>query len=99
MTHHNVSYKSITDRKERDRRAIQDTIEYLGQDRWELLLEIIKTDSISTINMTMGFIGVSGYPFHAICRAYRLEDYRAWMASSDGGNPVQTDAEGFTLLN
>jgi hypothetical protein len=47
--------------------------------------------------MTLGFAGISGRPFHAFCRRYCLNKYREWMASNDGGSPVQTDEEGFRI--
>jgi hypothetical protein len=53
--------------------------------------------TIEGLNMTLGFAGISGRPFHAFCRRYCLNKYREWMASNDGGSPVQTDEEGFRI--
>ena len=51
--------------------------------------------TIEGLNMTFGFGGVSGYPFHAFCRRYCPNKYREWMTS--GPDAVELDDENFTV--
>lgn len=71
--------------------CIEHEIEMLGQDGKP------HKQTMQGLNMTFGFAGISGYPFHAFCRRYCLSAYRTWMASSSDGQPVETDEEGFAL--
>lgn len=36
-----------------------------------------------SLNMTFGFAGIQGFPFHAFCRRYCPNKYAEWMASGD----------------
>lgn len=96
MAFYEISYKSLS-REQADLKAIHDTIDYLGDQNWNIIREVLNDPeaTIGAINRALGFAGVTGYPFHAICRKYRLDDYRAWMA--EGPDSVPTDEAGFAL--
>lgn len=115
MTHYNIDYSTLQmSEKEKDEKAIQDILEYLGMEKAALFGDIVqlaccieheilclsndgqlRKQTIQGLNMTLGFAGISGRPFHAFCRRYCLSKYREWMAS--GSDPVQTDEEGFRV--
>lgn len=99
MSHYDVSYKNIQSRTERDSKAIQDIIDYIGKEKFRILEQITEDPkhSIGMLNMAMGFAGVSGMPFHAFCRRYPLAKYRIWMADDSFGDPIETDEQGFTI--
>lgn len=96
MSHYNTDYKGLP-RGEADKKAIQDIRDYLSQEQWDCFMQGVGDPkmTIKGLNFAFGFVGVQGYPFHAFCRKYVLDKYRAWMASGD--DPVQTDAQGFTI--
>jgi hypothetical protein len=99
MSHYLTSYKGL-DRSAADTQAIEDIKEYVGAANWKLFLDLADhpETTVDLVNATMGFAGISGYPFHAFCRAYMLTKYRAWMAATnDAGSAVMTDAAGFAL--
>lgn len=94
-----INYSKINDRKERDAAAIQDIKNYLTDDQWDAIMQMVgnPTVTIQNLNFAFGFTGIDGYPFHAFCRKYRLADYRAWMAEPEAGGPILTDEEGFSI--
>lgn len=96
MTHYDRHYILGT-REDLDLRALADTREYLTQAQWDALLTMAGDErySVHTLNVAFGFVGVSGRPFHAFCRRYRLGDYKDWLRSDQGGAPVEPDAMGF----
>lgn len=107
MSHVDVSYKKIASRKERDEKAIQDVRDWLTVTQWEALLVTLGSVAqahkmqpdprhFQSINFACGFMGISGYPVFALGRKWCLDAYRAWMASDVGGEPTETDEEGFT---
>lgn len=55
----------------------------------------LRKPTIQGLNMTFGFAGISGRPFHAFCRKFCFNKYVAWMTS--GNDAVQLDEEGFTV--
>lgn len=96
MTHYDVSYKGMS-RAEADTKAIKDIQEYLTPKQWEIFMGMVANPdtTIHTLNMSFGFVGVSGYPFHAFCRKYMFDKYVEWMTT--GEDAVKLDAEGFTI--
>lgn len=97
MTHYTHTYTHLSPQAADDK-ALKDMIDYLGQSRFDLLIEATKDPSltINGLNMLLGFAGVSGYPFHAFARRHMLTRYREWMATDDGdGLTIATDAAGF----
>lgn len=106
--HYETSYKNLP-REEADEKAIQDIMDYLGTEKTSLFGDLVqlatyieldkeiegRKQTIQSLNMTFGFGGISGYPFHAFCRRYCLSKYRAWMA--DGSDSISTDEQGFTI--
>lgn len=106
MTHYDRHYNSA-DRHLNDADAVQDIHEYTSQKQWDALMELVqelKADTSRTPSKKVRalsfpfhiFLGISGYPFHAFCRTFMLDEYRAYMADeSIEGKSVQTDAEGF----
>lgn len=95
--HYERSYKDIKNLHARDTKAIDDIREYLGEERWEIVLDMLidPKSRIDNINMALGFAGVAGFPFHALCRKYRLAQYREWMAAGSDG--MNTDEMGFSV--
>lgn len=63
-----------------DEKAIADTKEYLGDEKFDLLVQCFQdtTKTIDFLNHLMGFAGVTGLPFYAMCRKYRNDDFEAW---------------------
>jgi hypothetical protein len=55
----------------------------------------LRKQSIQGLNMTFGFAGISGYPFHAFCRRYCPNKYREWMTTGD--DAMELDTEGFAV--
>lgn len=99
MTHYTTHYDNLS-REQADIAAIHDIEEYLGSpDKMQHLInaaEMCQTvRDIVTLNMSMAFAGISGRPFHALCRRHCLNAYRMWMA--DGEDSVPTDEQGFAL--
>jgi hypothetical protein len=94
MTHYNTSYKELS-RSEADEKAIQDIIDWLGQEKFDKIVEHLKDQPINTVNFALSFAGVSGYPFHSFCRKYMLDRYRAWMAEEP--DPIATDENGYPI--
>lgn len=80
-----------------DAQAMADARDYLGETRWAIIEDLLRDpkQSIDRLDFYLGFAGVSGYPFHALMRHYRLEEYREWMHSGDDG--IMTDERGFPL--
>lgn len=95
---HTVSYKDLP-RWQADDKAIEDARAYVGEKVWKAIREAadecLTIRDLKGFNMSVAFAGVQGYPFHAICRRYCLEAYRAWMADGDDSTP--TDAWGFSV--
>lgn len=94
--HYTKAY-TTGERETRDARAIADIQDYLTPKQWNTFLQIAG-DPASTadmINAAFGFVGISGYPFHAFCRHYMLTRYRDWMHAGD--DAVQTDDDGFPI--
>ena len=107
MSHYTRNYAEFKTREEKDRQAILDIQEYVGRtsQAWEIILvECGKAEALGTaeafqsINMALGmFVGVEGYPVHALGRKYCPTAYRAWMLSDVGGKPVPLDDQNFPL--
>jgi hypothetical protein len=102
MGHYTISYKNISDRKERDEKAIQDVWEYSSDKMKEVILsglsqveQIGTAEAFKSMGVALNFAGINGYPVHALGRRYALTAYRAWM--HDGNDPRMTDEEGFPL--
>ena len=81
--------------KELDARAIADTQDYLGE-RFNTLVAMFQdtTLSVVSLNIACSFAGVSGRPFHALARKYRLADYIEWRTTGKDANP-NINAQGF----
>lgn len=100
MTHYDVSYKGL-DRVTADKKAIKDIFLYVGDtEKMQVIIDLAKAcrtaKEVQALNMSLAmFLGVSGYPFHALARKYCLAAYREWM--HDGTDSVPTDEEGFSL--
>lgn len=95
------------DRKENDKRAISDSKDWLsshfkeGWDMWEQILvlcgetnQVGTSDAFQSLNVQLSFVGIMGYPVHAIGRKYCPEAYRHWM-THDGY--CELDSEGFQV--
>lgn len=87
-----------------DRDAISDLRDYVSQDQWDTLQQAVGQLTAGSLtfkqfNFLFGIAGVTGRPFHAFCRRYCLEEYRAWMAepSSEAPEGIQTDEAGFRI--
>ena len=92
-----INYADITDKFERDRKAVEDTKDYLGEERFNLIVrelqQVLTPEQVDSINMMFAFAGISGLPFHAMMRKYCLYAYRQWMAAEP--NPIPVDEHGF----
>lgn len=102
MSHYNTSYKHLATREEKDAQAIKDIKEYATEKMWDLILvecgraqERGTAGAFQSINFALNFVGIQGYPIHAVGRSYCLTAYRAWM--HDGDKPVMTDDKGFPI--
>lgn len=93
MSHYEISYADISDRHLKDGLALCDIMDYVGQEKFDLLRELANTLDCLGMNFAMSFAGVSGHPFHAFCRTFMFDKYIAWMA--DPKDPVVVDSEGF----
>jgi len=95
-----MHYGEIADLAARDEAAISDTKDYLGEERFNFLvseMEKAKTaEWINQMNIAFAFAGISGLPFHAMCRKYALKAYREWMHSGD--DAVVTDEHGYVVM-
>ena len=40
-----------------------------------------RVQKFQSLNMTFGFAGITGFPFHAFCRRYCPNKYKAWVES------------------
>lgn len=96
-----INYGNMS-REEADTKAVDDTKFYLGVDGWAALMfemgqayAIGTAEAFQSINMSLAFCGVQGFPVHALGRKYMLPAYRAWMHS--GKDPVMTDDKGYAL--
>lgn len=69
MTHYNVSYKGLP-REEADAKAIADIIDYIGQERYDLLVQTATDptarDAAMSVNVAMGFCGNKRLPLPRI---------------------------------
>ena len=93
MSHYTVSFAGKNDP---DRAALIETVRYLGQTRFKLLVRLAKTaKAFRAVDFHLCFTGVQGYPNHAFGRRYCLDLYRAWMHEEP--NPVLTNEKGFPL--
>ena len=96
-----ISYADIEDRDQRDWAAIKDIKDYLSEKQWDVFCEEARdthtAQDFQKINFYMGFVGIEGFPVHAFGRRYCLEAYRAWMMSSEGGDPILVDEQGFLI--
>jgi hypothetical protein len=94
-----ANYGMIEDLAARDEAAISDTKDYLGEERFGFLVaELEKAKAaewINQMNIAFSFAGISGLPFHAMCRKYALAAYREWMHSGD--DAVMTDERGHRI--
>lgn len=86
---------------EADKKAVADAKVYLGDTWAQLMYEMGRAAERGTaqafqdINNALGFVGVQGYPVHALGRTYMLKAYREWMHGGD--DPVMTDEKGFEI--
>jgi len=96
-----MNYGMIEDLAARDEAAINDTKNYLGEERFAFVVSELEkarnAEWIEQMNFALSFAGVSGLPFHAMCRKYALTAYREWMHSGD--DAVLTDERGFRSDN
>ena len=90
--HTNISYANMS-RHEADAEAIRDVVEWLPPEGFTRCVELARAGKIATLNIAMGFAGITGYPFHALARTINLAAYREWM--HEGDDAVPTDEEGF----
>jgi hypothetical protein len=101
MSHYDVDYSKIQDPVEKDAKAIQDIVDYLGKEMTaELLKEAAKcttADHVQTMNWTFGFAGITGLPFHAAMRCSCREAYKLWCRSDQGGHPIEVDELGYWI--
>ena len=84
--------------EECDEQALQDMRGYLSEKQWDAVMRIVGhieagKGTIDTLNLSLGFAGVSGYPFHAFCRKYLLQQYIEWRTTGECATPV--DERGF----
>jgi hypothetical protein len=95
-----VNYATIENNAARDEAAISDTKDYLGDERFEFVvgqMQLAKNaEWIAQLNIALSFAGVSGLPFHAMCRKYCLAAYREWMQSGD--DAVVVDEHGYIVM-
>lgn len=74
MSHYNVRYDKTF--LENERKAIQDVKEFLGEEYYERVVEVISIPEVSLkslrIQLSM-FAGLSGYPVGALFREFRPE--------------------------
>jgi len=90
-----ISYNNGTP-QELDAQAIDDTREYLG-DKFQILVDLA-TDpetSIELLNIACCFAGVTGRPFHALARKYRLAEYIAWRTTGEDAQS-NVNTQGFS---
>lgn len=80
---------------EADEQAIADIRTYLSPNQWDAVMQLVGNPDTTINDINFCLAGVSGYPFHAFCRHYALDKYRAWMA--EGPVPIETDERGFRL--
>ena len=101
MTHYTRAFNK-SDRKQNDKDAIAECRSYLSTPVWEALLyemgrayEAGTAQACLQIAVATEFVGIRGYPFHALARCYFLPAYRAWMLSGD--DPIELDADHFPI--
>ena len=101
MMTYEVNYSKIEDLIERDAKAIQDTLDYMGKDLLNTFLTEAKkcttAEHVQSMNFAFAFAGVNGLPFHAIMRSSCREAYKLWCASDLGGTPIKTDELGYWI--
>jgi hypothetical protein len=97
MTHYTVHYTGTN--AEIDARAIKDVVGYLGDERFQVLIEAFHDPerTIMSLNFLCGFAGIQDRPFFALARKYRLADFREWMHS--GPDSIQTDESGYPVTD
>lgn len=83
------------DRLQNDAAAVLDTKNYLGDTRFDLLVNVLKEDAPSIVSFFMlaDFAGIRGYPVHALARTYALDAYRAHLLKEG----IETDEHGFAI--
>lgn len=96
MTYY-VNYADIPE-AEKQPRALQDIMEYLGVDKAHLFGDLValatmieheipddsgKVSTIQSLNLTFGFAGISGFPFHQFCKRYCPSKYTEWVNSPE----------------
>ena len=66
MTHYTVNYEGL-DKVTKHNKAIQDIKDYLGEDRFNQITELVRKDSytLDQFRMAVSFAGVQGYPAKA----------------------------------
>lgn len=99
MSHYLTRYNS-PDRKANDIKAINDIMDYLSSKQWTMMMEAVATRPVdfAQINFFLAFTGIEGYPVHAFGRTYCIDAYRAWMLSDAQGVSIQTDEDGFPIV-
>lgn len=94
-----VNYADIPE-AEKQPRAIQDIMEYLGTDNAHLFGDLValatlveleipdstgKVSTVQNLNLMFGFAGISGVPFHQFCKRYCPSKYAEWVNSDSKG--------------
>lgn len=76
--HTNIKYDGTE--QEKDAKAIEDIKEYLGEDKYSILVALAKSEAhIDYVENILGFAGIQGYPVNAFLRTYRAEDFKRSM--------------------
>ena len=99
MTHYYRHYDDPSKtREQHDEQAVRDLEEYLSPRQLSTIRDCLAQPlsySVQDLNILLGFCGVSGRPFFALMRKHRLEDFKAWCRSDQGGKPREVDEAGF----
>lgn len=72
MTHYNVDYSSLSGTRKRWK-ALLDTRDYTGRERYAKLRDIMRTNpepNLDYWHMALSFAGIQGYPVKALYESY-----------------------------
>jgi hypothetical protein len=92
-----IDYGTIPDREERDKKAIQDIVDFLGKEKYDELVATAEDpeSEIELLELLLGVLsGIEGLPLHAFYRKHCLDRYLAW-ARKEWPNHV-FDEKGFS---
>lgn len=97
-----VNYGAIATREARDMAALDDIMQWLGEERaWAIFAaarECRTHDDVAEMNFAMALCGVSYYPFHAAMRHCCLPAYIEWLTTGPNAlRPEEVDAAGFII--